>query len=664
MSRRVCCRLLAVSLAAAAHAQQHDAAPRADAQLLLDLGDEERTVDAVRILTHRGAAGVTALMTAIADPQFRADDRRLAVAVYALGRMGDEGAPAASLLLDELGNAQGGEVRNLYWALGEIGPKAEAAGGKVLERLRRLKAVRPGYDYQEWFFACRRIEIGLGLSVEQIAEFLTNGDMGERLAVAGFLCREKLGSPLPRSDLLAAWTRSEREWRMYGESYKRVAMELARAVVLHAGDAPEATAARAALIYHFDVEVRLQAVMQMGQTPGKEPSASVKALQESLGDGSVHVRREAVTALGMIGPPAADALPALQKLTLDPDAQIRGRAAAAVRAMAVSVSSDADVLASSLGCDPAAVGALLRSGAPAAKALVPFLEHPDRWGADRKQAQRRALRLLRDLGADGADAVDALIAALGNRKWDEHQAQVFEAVAAIGPWLERRKELVVDLCDHSEEGRYFGNPGFWPTVAALQFDANAPAEALLAALDDKSPYVRAVAATALARCLTLHPPDDDAKQTFAERLRVAAKAPVPPTFRLKWRMRGTPTITEDRTEAPERVIAAIAEALAVVAPTAPESVPGHGARLWHSDPKVRREALLALGGLGVAAAPAVRGIAALLAADDHAIAAAAATTLGMLGEVAAPARADLAAASRSADKELAACAQAALRRLQ
>src|SRR5262249_26337277 len=144
------------------------------------------------------------------------------------------------------------------------------------------------------------------------------GDMGERLAVAGFLCREKPGRPLPRTELLAAWTRGEREWRMYGETYKRVAMELARAVVMHAGDAPEGAAARAALIYHFDVEVRLQAVMQMGQNPGKEPSASVQALQESLGDGSVLVRREAVTALGMIGPPAADALPALQKLADDP----------------------------------------------------------------------------------------------------------------------------------------------------------------------------------------------------------------------------------------------------------------------------------------------------------------------------------------------------------
>jgi hypothetical protein len=335
----------------------------------------------------------------------------------------------------------------------------------------------------------------------------------------------------------------------------------------------------------------------------------------------------------------------------------------ATHAVAQTAASGADALAADLGRDPAAAGALLRLGAPAAEALVPFLTHPDRWGAERAQAQRRALRLLRDLAGDGADAVDALLHALGNRAWDAQQEHVFEAIAAIGPWLERRTEIVRDLCNSSELGRYYSNPGFFPTVAALQFDANAPAAVLVAALADESPYVRMTAGATLARCSSLHRPDDDTLRTFTERLRAAAMAPVPSTFMLTWDMHGRRTMTKNRTEAPAKVTAAIAEALAVVAPTAPESVPGHVARLEHSDPRVRREALLALGGLGEAAAPAVRALAALLTDDDHAIAAAAATTLGMLSAVAAPARDALIAAGKSADKELAACAQAALRRL-
>src|SRR5204862_8182377 len=124
IATRLPCLLLVTSFPAAAHAQKPDAAPKTDAQLLLDFGDDERSVEAVRTLVHRGAAGVATLMAAIKEPQFHADERRLAVAVYALGKLGDQAVPAAPLLLEELSGAQGSVLRNLYWALGEIGPKA------------------------------------------------------------------------------------------------------------------------------------------------------------------------------------------------------------------------------------------------------------------------------------------------------------------------------------------------------------------------------------------------------------------------------------------------------------------------------------------------------------------------------------------------------------
>jgi hypothetical protein len=190
-----------------------------------------------------------------------------------------------------------------------------------------------GWDYMEWAFAYRRTELGVDPSPSEVATLLQGEDSSELVAAAGFLCRAHPLASWPREDLLAAWTRTESFWRRGNTGYKRAMLELARAVVRQAPDAPEATSALAVLIYHFDVDVRLQAAMQMGQTPGSDPATSVAALQLALTDGSVHVRREAVTALGMIGPAAVDALPALQTLATDPDVQIRGRAAAAVHAI-------------------------------------------------------------------------------------------------------------------------------------------------------------------------------------------------------------------------------------------------------------------------------------------------------------------------------------------
>ncbi|HEX6813477.1 MAG TPA: HEAT repeat domain-containing protein [Planctomycetota bacterium] len=330
LATRFSCLLLALSCAAAAHAQQE---PRpTDADLLRDLGTEERGFEAVCAFVRRGAPAVATLTAAIRDPVFQSNERQLALAIYALGKIGDAAAPAALLLIDLLPAAKDDVLRNVYWALGEIGPKAQAMGKDVLGPLRERKPT-PGWSHQEWSFACRRIDLGLDLSEAEASRLLKQEDHATLVAVAGLLCRAEPGARVPREQLLETWQRMEPQWRQHGEGSRRVMLELARAVAKHAPDTPEGTAARAILIHHFDLDVRLQTVMQMGQDPGADPAASVQALQRSLTDGSILVRREAVTALAMIGPPAAAALPALQELAKDRDAQIRARAAAAVRAI-------------------------------------------------------------------------------------------------------------------------------------------------------------------------------------------------------------------------------------------------------------------------------------------------------------------------------------------
>ena len=54
-------------------------------------------------------------------------------------------------------------------------------------------------------------------------------------------------------------------------------------------------------------------------------------MQTAINDDSLLVAREAVTALGMIGPAAKDAIPALEKLTDHKDKQIVERAKVALR---------------------------------------------------------------------------------------------------------------------------------------------------------------------------------------------------------------------------------------------------------------------------------------------------------------------------------------------
>lgn len=314
-------------------AQDLPAVPTDLARCLRDLGDDERALDAVRVLVRRGDAAVAALMTAIETPHFRDDPDRMAAAVYALGKLGDTAAPAAKLLLDELHEASDPVARNIFWALGEVGPKAQADGMRILDALVEARPA-PGWNHQEWAFACRRIELGLDVPLDELEKLFQTKDHGSLVAAAGVVLRFPAGSDRVPADAVAkAWERVRADWAAYGEGHRRVALELARAVARHAPDSTEADLARAALLQHHDVEIRVHAAMQLGQHAAADPSIPVRALRAALGDGSVLVRREAVTALGLLGASAVTARPDLESLREDPDAQIRARAAAALRAL-------------------------------------------------------------------------------------------------------------------------------------------------------------------------------------------------------------------------------------------------------------------------------------------------------------------------------------------
>src|SRR5690606_14512844 len=73
----------------------------ADRSLLQDLGDAERSIDAIRKLVRQGEPAVALLSAAIRDPVFREDQERMANAVYTLGKLGAAAVPAVHALIAE-----------------------------------------------------------------------------------------------------------------------------------------------------------------------------------------------------------------------------------------------------------------------------------------------------------------------------------------------------------------------------------------------------------------------------------------------------------------------------------------------------------------------------------------------------------------------------------
>src|SRR5262249_30264278 len=181
--------------------------------------------------------------------------------------------------------------------------------------------------------------------------------------------------------------------------------------------------------------------------------------------------------------------------------------------------TDAGALVRRLADDPNSAAALLRLGPAAATAIPPFPANTGLWGERRQPAMTRALQLLGDLGPDGAGAVDALIDCLEDAAWRPQRGAVLGAIAAIGPWLERRAEISQTLGNRCDKGGYFGEEGFFPCISRLSFDAHGDRSALLAGLEHNNAYVRELAAEALARDLGRERPTGKAATDLAAALR-------------------------------------------------------------------------------------------------------------------------------------------------
>ncbi|MFO0841324.1 MAG: HEAT repeat domain-containing protein [Gemmataceae bacterium] len=197
--------------------------------------------------------------------------------------------------------------------LGELGPGAKAAVPALVEAL----------DLQDPYLrgvAIRSLSEVAPDDDEVMARLVPLLEGSHRLTTLTVFSRVRAGGPavvealrkLVEEDSDPAWT----------------ALAVEALALRKAGARPAVGPVRKALT-HPDPVVRRNAAEALGRIGGPEPQV-IPALAERLSDGDAVVRGAAARSLGWFGPAAKPAAPALRKLLDDPDKAVRSQAAQAL----------------------------------------------------------------------------------------------------------------------------------------------------------------------------------------------------------------------------------------------------------------------------------------------------------------------------------------------
>jgi HEAT repeat protein len=174
----------------------------------------------------------------------------------------------------------------------------------------------------------------------------------------------------------------------------------------------------------------------------------VPGLVQALGDEDADVRQGAASALGQIGPEAAQAVPALIEALGDQDEDVRERAASALGQIGAEAVA---ALIEALGDEDADVrqGAALalgQIGAEAARAVPALIQA---LGDEDADVRRGAALGLAGIGPEAARAVPALIEALGDEDADVRQGAAL-ALGQIGPEAAQAVPALIELLGDEE----------------------------------------------------------------------------------------------------------------------------------------------------------------------------------------------------------------------
>ena len=442
-------------------------------------------------------------------------------------------------------------------------------------------------------------------SIDALAELLKdeNGDVrAEAARGLGQVIKTESGFPLPAP--------AETQAALVAQDLGRVDPE-----------AKAAIPALTALFHDKEGEVRRAAILAVGGM-GPEAKADVPALIALLADKDAGVRWAAATVLQAIGPPAEAAIPALTKLLKDPESAgphfnvmgtggtngeggpVRLSAAIALGVFGPKAKTAVPALTELLNDKymwvPVVAAETLGKIGPEAKTAVPALIELLKRKATDSNVRYEAIRALGAIG----DAKEAIPALTELRK--EHNYSVSMAAAralwSIKSWSKERPptyngrtlEQLAAMAESTDRRMR------WQAAMDLRLAGSAAAPILTELLKGDDHDIQRIAASNLA-CIG---PE--------------TKAAIPLLIEL---------FKVQNTDAPNDARGAAAEALGKIGPAAiPALMP-----LLKKESAARGAAASALGGMGAEAKTAVPALTELLKDEDDQVRRAAASALGWIG---------------------------------
>ena len=220
-----------------------------------------------------------------------------------------------------------------YYGVGEAKP-VDALGAMLAFMLERDRSAMQGQDMiREAQRAGARGTLRVDAEIQDLIQALAHEDAYVRELAAELLAYRRDEAKGALAALRTALLNSHLQaWVTYSEKLpypSSVHDTIAWAMVSIGRDDPASSVAHAYRLGHQDAKVRLSAVksLQSMRDPDTVPTL-VRTLEDPL---DLVILREAITALGMIGPAAKDAIPTLEKLAEHHDPQIAERAKAALR---------------------------------------------------------------------------------------------------------------------------------------------------------------------------------------------------------------------------------------------------------------------------------------------------------------------------------------------
>lgn len=427
-----------------------------------------------------------------------------------------------------------------------------------------------------------------------------------------------------------------------------------------------------------DTATRLQAIDQLGGG-GVHAAEAVVPLTALLGDASADVRARAARSLGKIGAPAKPAAPELTSLLTDDDPSVRRQAVNALVAIrpgpkvmipllvrllndsdpgvqlrvlnAVAEAGEAAVpgLIEALKNDEAAYWAcvVLRDIGPVAKAAVPALA--EKLNDPRPDIRLQAVLALGAMEDAALPVVPKIAAALG----DEHARTA--ATFALGELGEIPADAEQTIRSNANsDDRFLSTASLWALARVHPEDRDlrrAATEHLVARLKDQDPYVRVLAAQAMA---ALPPAPEITLPIWEKAMKDADTATVHLALNALASL-GEPVVPRliDILEKHKELRVEAAYTLGQIGPAAAPATDALAKLVADENLHVATEAILALGRIGPAAKSAVPALCTAFENEGEKNTHAIIFALGNIGPEAAAAEPIVLKAMQSKDKALA-----------